>query len=260
MVILAGCQPGTGENNQGPVMDDNPPPASGDLLTQIQDDIFTPICAECHVGSQAPQGLRLENTDVSYEFLVNVTAVGNNSFQRVLPDDPDNSYLVLKVIGDPRAGARMPLGGTALSDENIQLIEAWIEQGALPAESSQAQTKVVGVTSVSDQGGKTTESSSGLQFEIKFSQPLNIESATKDNILLFQNTESTKFLLSQNNYQLKPITNRKIRLTITNQQLQDKSLSLVINHPSTSGLLDLKGRLLDGDNNQLEGGVYEIQL
>jgi len=256
--MLIGCQPGTGENSPNSPAGMLPPQLSGDLLTQIQDSIFTPVCSECHIGSQAPLGLRLENTDVSYQFLVNVAAVGNSSFQRVLPDEPDNSFLVLKIEGDPRAGQRMPLGRTTpLSDENIQLIKSWIERGALPAESSQVLTKIVAVKNISQQNNSLKNNSI---FVINFSQLLNEETVIKDNILIFQNIEGQKFLLSQNSYEIELVDQQNIQLTIINQRLQNKSLSLVINHPSTSGIQDIKGRLLDGDNDQLEGGVYETKL
>jgi len=245
--ILFGCQPGTGEFDPPPIQEIPDPVMTSDLLTQIQDQVFTPICAECHSGSQASAGLRLESVELAYEFLVSVTASGNQDFQRVVPDDPDNSYLVLKVEGDPRAGARMPLGRAALSGENIQLIRRWIEQGALPAESSQSLTKVLAVSSVTN------------QIDIEFSQPINTETVTKENILVFENIGNEKFLLSPTDYSLKQVDRKIIGLTMKNQQ-QNKSFSLIINHPATSGLLDKKGRLLDGDDDQLEGGEYEYKF
>ena len=35
------------------------PPAESDFQ-EIQDTIFTPICTQCHIGANAPQGLRLD--------------------------------------------------------------------------------------------------------------------------------------------------------------------------------------------------------
>jgi hypothetical protein len=49
----------------------------------------------------------------------------------VVPGDPENSYLVHKLEGRADiAGLRMPRIGPPLTDGQIQIIEAWIAQGA----------------------------------------------------------------------------------------------------------------------------------
>lgn len=48
----------------------------------------------------------------------------------VTPGDPDKSYLIEKLLVDPRLGARMPGVLPPLSDEDIQLIRTWILEGA----------------------------------------------------------------------------------------------------------------------------------
>lgn len=88
--------------------------------------IFTNSCVECHGGSG---GLFLSSGQ-AYNNLVGVVATGNSSFNRVTPGDPDNSYLVMKLRGDSRAGSRMPLGRTPLSNDVINLIVTWINEGA----------------------------------------------------------------------------------------------------------------------------------
>jgi len=48
----------------------------------------------------------------------------------VAPSDPDNSYLYMKISGDPRiVGERMPFGGT-ISAAEIEAVRAWIVAGA----------------------------------------------------------------------------------------------------------------------------------
>lgn len=259
MLILTGCEPGTGEFIQQ-IIEEEPPVVTGDLLTQIQDTIFTPICSECHIGSQAPLGLRLENTEVAFEFLVNVAAIGNGAFERVTPNEPDNSFLMLKIIGDPRAGQRMPLGRTPLSNENIQLVRDWIEQGALPAENSLVLTKVISVKPSIKMIGEPSFFAKERQYEVTFSQPIDPHSISKTSLMLYQNYQNSTYLVSEANYHFKLISEQVLTLTITNQQLAIESLSLVINDPAGNSILDKKGRVIDGDSNQIEGGRYEFKF
>lgn len=88
--------------------------------------IFDANCIGCHGGNG---GLFLDS-GVSYSNLVNVRANGNPDFFRIAPGDPDNSYLVMKIRGDGRAGNRMPLGGQRLPQSTIDTIVKWVEEGA----------------------------------------------------------------------------------------------------------------------------------
>ena len=54
------------------------------------------------------------------------------TYNRPAPGDPDNSYLVHKIEGVASiSGQRMPLGGPFLTQSDIDLVRAWIAQGAL---------------------------------------------------------------------------------------------------------------------------------
>jgi hypothetical protein len=99
-------------------------------LTKIQNDIFTPNCANagCHSGSNPPDDLLLTAGN-SYSNIVNVDAVQVN-LKLIAPGDPDNSYVLRKVMGSDIVGNRMPLGGAKLSDDQIDLISQWILEGA----------------------------------------------------------------------------------------------------------------------------------
>jgi len=47
------------------------------------------------------------------------------------PNDPDGSYLMAKLRGEEGIlGARMPIGGAPLSDEELATISDWISGGA----------------------------------------------------------------------------------------------------------------------------------
>jgi len=131
-LALAACA----GNGQG--LDSNGRPISegsgggGPLIadfTSIQDHVFTPICTVCHVGANAPQGLRLDSAN-SYDLLVGVRSNEVSSLQRVKPGDPDHSYVIQKLEGHAAVGARMPFGGPYLDQATIDVIRQWITDGA----------------------------------------------------------------------------------------------------------------------------------
>jgi len=68
----------------------------------------------------------------TYAALMDRTSVSTACAGRtvVIPGDPDNSLLVLKVAGQPPCGNRMPLGGQVLDAAQIQMIRSWIAAGA----------------------------------------------------------------------------------------------------------------------------------
>ncbi len=72
---------------------------------------------------------------LAYMNLVNVTsagpACGVKAEPRVLPNDHAGSLMWNKVNGTQNCGSRMPLGGGALSQEKIDLIGEWIDNGAM---------------------------------------------------------------------------------------------------------------------------------
>jgi hypothetical protein len=148
---LAGCA-GNGEG-----LDANGRPLSPDGggtgvvtpdLASIQANVFTPICAQCHVGANAPQGLRLDAAN-SYASLVGVPSSEQPSVLRVEPGDPDASYIVHKIEGRAAVGARMPLDQPPLPAATIQAIRQWITDGALPAASAGASATPFAVQTVS---------------------------------------------------------------------------------------------------------------
>ena len=100
----------------------------------IQDTIFTPTCAladlGCHAGPFPQQGLDLSEGR-AYDFLVGIPSVELAGFLRVDPGNPMDSYLFMKVTGDPRiVFDQMPLVGGPLSQNEIDLIMTWIAEGA----------------------------------------------------------------------------------------------------------------------------------
>jgi hypothetical protein len=90
-------------------------------------------CVQCHtnVGRVPSGGLNLTAGN-SYAALVNVASLLKPSATRVIPGDPDGSYLIQKLEGTAGiAGRRMPFNGPPyLTDGQILVIRRWIELGA----------------------------------------------------------------------------------------------------------------------------------
>ena len=115
-----------------------PTPELEPTFSSIQQNIFSsgdasgrPACTSCHnaVGSRF-NGLDLSPA-VSYNNLVNVASLQRPGVTRVLPNEPDASYLIRKLEGGPNiAGVRMPLNGPFLAEGQILVIRRWIEIGA----------------------------------------------------------------------------------------------------------------------------------
>src|SRR5262245_23526544 len=101
-------------------------------LSCIQEMVLTPRCAVtgCHVGS-GQAGLTMVE-GLTYSEWVGVASTTDPNFMRVSPGVPDDSYVVMKLEGDPRiGGARMPFGGPPLNPKKIAVIREWILRGAM---------------------------------------------------------------------------------------------------------------------------------
>ena len=142
--LLAGCAAACAGNGEGldsngqPISSGNPGgPLTADFQS-IQDNVFTPICSQCHIGASAPEGLQLD-AGHSYNLLVGVPSVEQPSLLRVKTGDPDLSYMVHKIEGLAGiSGGRMPLGETPLPQATIDAIRQWIANGAQNAAAAAA--------------------------------------------------------------------------------------------------------------------------
>lgn len=118
-----------------------PTPELTTTFASIQQNIFAApdssgrvACTGCHtsVGRTASSGLDLAGANAHGQ-LVNVASIGKPGAVRVIPGDPENSYLIHKIEGRASiAGLRMPRGTTGpfLTDGQIRVIKRWIELGA----------------------------------------------------------------------------------------------------------------------------------
>ena len=129
VLLMSACSDGgmTSTDNDN---DDMDPIENGDeeigsepVFTNVL-AIFEQSCASCHIGSST-NGVRLD----SYENVIE--SVGDQYGAKVVQaGDADNSPLVDKIEPNPQFGNRMPQGGPFLSQERIDQIRAWINQGA----------------------------------------------------------------------------------------------------------------------------------
>jgi hypothetical protein len=117
-----------------------PTPQLEPTFTSIQRDIFgardlagRQACTDCHsdVGRNASGGLVLLGGR-AHAALVNQVSTAKPGAIRVVPGDPDNSYIIKKLEGAPDiVGVRMPRGnGPFLTDGQILVIRRWIQLGA----------------------------------------------------------------------------------------------------------------------------------
>ncbi len=97
-------------------------------LEQRVEEIFERSCAQvgCHAGPVAQQDMFLTSRQY-YASVVDKPSVGRPDMKIVVPGDPDNSYLMMKLTGAPGiVGVQMPLIGDKMTDEELEILKAWI--------------------------------------------------------------------------------------------------------------------------------------
>ncbi|MFZ4621310.1 MAG: c-type cytochrome domain-containing protein [Bacteroidota bacterium] len=90
-------------------------------------DVFPLVkakCIKCHEkDDENPNSFAMDN----YELIKSSGKTKN----MVIPGDGANSYLVIKLLPKPPKGAQMPIfAKKKLSDEEVNIFKAWIDQGA----------------------------------------------------------------------------------------------------------------------------------
>jgi hypothetical protein len=125
VAFLVYCGNGSSTDTSAPPTVKDDPSFASDIQS-----IFNTSCISsgCH-NAAGSAGLVLLSGQ-SYGNLVNVDSTQDNTKKRVLPNDANNSYLVIKIEGRQTIGGRMPLGGGALNSNAIQNIKNWINKGA----------------------------------------------------------------------------------------------------------------------------------
>lgn len=106
--------------------------ATVSFSSQIQ-PIFSANCATsgCHAGARPQASLDL-SSGRAYANLVNVASATCSGLERVVPSRVDKSYIINKLTGvGICSGTQMPKSGGALPASQIDLVRAWICNGAL---------------------------------------------------------------------------------------------------------------------------------
>jgi hypothetical protein len=245
-LALAGCTAGNGEGldaNGQPIP--IAPPVVSDFQ-EIQDTVFSPICTQCHIGTNAPLGLRLDAAN-SYALLVNVPSGEVPGLLRVNPGNANQSYLVQKIRGTASVGGRMPLGQAALPQDRIDLIVSWITAGA-PQAGAPPNNLVVG-SSIPAAGEVAPAGTSKLTV---------IFAGEVDASLAASNTFELRDAFDQ------PVSLAQVRVPqgrpnvveLTVDALPAGSYQLTVHGEGPVALADTAGRVLDGDADGKPGGDY----
>lgn len=127
-------EPGETEPDPGtvPAEDTGEAPVEPPGLSYAADvePILAAACAGCHLGGGASGGFSFDGGTAD---LIGVPS--SNGMPYVTADDPDQSYLLHKIAGTQASaggsGSRMPIG-SVLPAEDLDVVEAWILDGALP--------------------------------------------------------------------------------------------------------------------------------
>jgi hypothetical protein len=129
LALTAGC--GTVKSPTEP-----PSPSGGGpafSFARIQAEIFTPTCAKggCHAAASASGGMVLA-AGRAYGEIVDRRSTENASLDRIEPGDPERSYMIKKLRGDPDiTGAQMPFDNPgSLTREQMDGLLGWIRAGA----------------------------------------------------------------------------------------------------------------------------------
>ena len=161
-LLLLGSAAGCAGNGDGLNSEGEPlTPGGGTSTTvtadfqSIQDNVFTPICAKCHVGASAPEGLQLSEGN-AYNNLVGVPSTEQPSVMRVDPGNPANSYMIRKIMNTPGiSGVQMPYMLPPLATATQAAMAQWVTNGAPNAPAAMAaaatQTLAVQTTTPADQ-------------------------------------------------------------------------------------------------------------
>jgi hypothetical protein len=117
-----------------------PTPNLEPTFASVQSQIFETTdsagrvaCTNCHtnVGRTPSGGMNLVH-DLAYDQIVNVPSARKAGAIRIIPGDPENSYMVHKLEGRPGiVGIRMPFSGAPfLTDGQMLILKRWIAIGA----------------------------------------------------------------------------------------------------------------------------------
>jgi hypothetical protein len=246
LLLICGCTAGNGEGLDAGGRPISGPPVANSDFQEIQDTIFTPICTACHVGANAPQGLRLDAAN-SYAMLVNVASAESPATLRVNPGNPDASYIVQKIQGTAAVGVRMPANGPPyLPQDRIDLVRRWIAAGAPMA---QQPGDVLRVTSSVPATGETAPAGT-TKLTLVFNGEVDPSRVSSNSLELRDANDELVPLAGANVPQGRA---NVVEITLAGP-LAAGSFQLAVRGDGLAPLADMAGHVLDGDGDGAAGG------
>ena len=246
LLLLNGCTAGNGDGLDAGGRPISGPPVANSDFQEIQDTIFTPICTACHIGANAPQGLRLDAAN-SYAMLVNVASAESPGTLRVNPGNPDASYIVQKIQGNAAVGVRMPANGPPyLPQDRIDLVRRWISAGAPMA---QQPGNVLRVTS-SVPAATETAPAGTTKLTLIFNGEVD-PARVSDNSLELRDANDELVTLA--GASVPPGRANVVEITLA-RPLPAGSFQLAVRGDGPAPLADMAGHVLDGDGDGAAGG------
>jgi hypothetical protein len=138
-LVLTGCSSdSSGDDAAGAGSAGNAAPAAkfSEIYSMMFPMATNARCDACHsmpANDVANGNLEMGKTPVSaYMALVGQTSKSSRCMSKtlVVPGQPEMSLLYQKLSAAPPCGSRMPLGGAAFSDTQLEMIRSWIAAGA----------------------------------------------------------------------------------------------------------------------------------
>ncbi len=122
VLVLGGC---AGDLNDPDAFSGEPPVATKDAETILAESCGTTGCHDD--SSQAQAGLDLVSPGVAQRVVgISAIAIGCTDQTLVVAGDPENSYLLDKILNEVTiCGLQMPIVG-ALGQEEVDVIRDWI--------------------------------------------------------------------------------------------------------------------------------------
>lgn len=259
---LLGCAgDGEGLDENGRPLDGGPVPLAP-TFASIQQNVFTPQCTVCHSGAAAPLGLRLDEAS-SYAMLVNVASVEVSGLSRVLPGNPDQSYLVQKIEGRAAVGGRMPLNAPPLPQATIDVIRQWILEGAQQSAATTTLEKPATIAAVDPLDEQILEQPP-REILLSSNAALDTTALHSASVTLLRSGGDGSFA-EGNEITVAParIDVRSLEPTVLAIQLErdawvPDSYRLSIAGSGSLAIADRSGRAIDGDRDGAPGGDFIV--
>jgi hypothetical protein len=265
-VALGGCAgngDGLDQNGRPIDGDGNGTPLTADFQS-IQDHVFTPICAACHAGAAAPLGLRLDE-GASFAMLVNAPSVEVAALARVTPGNPDASYLIAKLEGTAAVGERMPLGGPALPQSDIDIIREWIRAGAQPTAAAAASAKPVVLNAVTPLPDEVV-APGDLVLLVSASGELDTSLLTGNAVTLIRSGGDGRFddgndiAIDTLAVEVRSLAPTVFAVHVPGAQVAIDHYRLVVAGSGPAPLADRDARVIDGDADGRAGGDFQLEF